>query len=335
MMAPYLGAVLSAFTPLPAAELITIAREVEQRGYKTAWVGEVSGYDAISVMTLLASATSRLHVGSAVVPVQTRTPVVLGVTAASLNHFAPGRVELGLGLSSRTIVGDWHGLPFAPSLQQMREAVEIIRRVAAGERVSFEGKFYRVKNFRMTAPPPAAPVRIVLAALGPEMLELAGEIADGVILNWIPPETVPASIEHLAAGAKKAGRTLDGFEIASFIRTCVTDDAAIAREALARDITGYAIVDSYASFFRSSGFAGEVDALNAAWKAGDRAGAVKQVSPRFLEGLGVVGDEAFCRERIAEFVRAGLTQPVILPFAPAGAGGDPRPALLRTLRAVA
>jgi len=328
-----LGCVLAAFTPLPLGEFLALAREVERRGYHQAWVGEVSGYDAVSVMTLIASATERLHVGSAVVPVQTRTPVVLGVTAASLNHWAPGRVALGLGLSSPTIVGDWHGLAFAPAIQQMREAVEIIRRVAAGERVTFEGKCYRVKNFRMTAPPPAEPVRIVLAALGPEMLELAGEIADGVVLNWIPPETVPESIKHLETGAKKAGRTLAGFEIASFIRTCVTDDAAAARETLARDITGYAIVDAYASFFKSSGFGLEVDALNAAWKAGDRAGAVKQVSPRVLDGLGVVGDEAFCRDRIAEFGRAGLTQPVILPFAPAGAGGDPRPALLRTLRA--
>ncbi len=328
-----LGCVLSALTSLPATEFLAVAREVEQRGYHMAWVGEVSGYDAVSLMTLIASATERLHVGSAVVPVQTRTPVVLGLTAASLNHWAPGRVSLGLGLSSPTIVGDWHGLSFAPALQQMREAVEIIRRVAAGERVTFEGTFYRVKNFRMTAPPPAAPVRIVLAALGPEMLELAGEIADGVVLNWIPPETVPESIKHLEVGARKAGRTLESFEIASFIRTCVGADAAPAREALARDIAGYATVDAYANFFRRAGFGDEVDALNAAWKAGDRAGAVKQVSPRVLDGLGVVGDEAFCRERIAEFVRAGLTQPVIVPFAPPGGGGDPRPALLRTLRA--
>jgi alkanesulfonate monooxygenase SsuD/methylene tetrahydromethanopterin reductase-like flavin-dependent oxidoreductase (luciferase family) len=163
------------------------------------------------------------------------------------------------------------------------------------------------------------------------MLELAGEIADGVVLNWIPPETVPASIERLEAGARTAGRTLAGFEIASFIRTCVTDDAAAAREALARDITGYATVDSYASFFRNAGFTDEVNAVNAAWRAGDRAGAVKQVSPRFLDGLGVVGPAAFCRERIAEFTRAGLTQPVIVPFAPGGA--DARAAQLDTLRA--
>ena len=91
-------------------------------------------------------------------------------------------------------------------------------------------------------------------------------------------------------------------------------------------------MDAYASFFRNAGFAEEVDSVNAAWRAGDRGGAVKQVSPRFLDGLGVVGPEALCRERIAEFSRAGLTQPVIVPFAP-GAGGDARAAQLRTLRA--
>jgi probable F420-dependent oxidoreductase len=264
--------------------------------------------------------------------VQTRTPTLLGMSAAALGHLAPGRVALGLGLSSRIIVEQWHGLKFSAALAQIREAVQIIRLVTAGERVNFEGTFYRVKNFRLTAPP--APVRIVLAALGPEMLELAGEIADGVVLNWIPPEAVPASIAHLEAGAKKAGRTLEGFEIASFIRTCVTDDVKAARAALARDITGYAIVDVYAAFFRTAGFVAEVEAVNARWAAGDRAGAVGEISPRVLDGLGVVGDEAFCRARIEAFARAGLTQPVVLPFNPAAAaGGDPRPALLRTLRA--
>jgi len=327
-----LGIVLAPFATLPATEFVAIARETEARGYHAAWTGEASGYDAISLMAMIATHTERLHVGSAVLPVQTRTPVILGQSAATLNHLAPDRVVLGIGLSSKVIVGDWHGLSFAPSLQQIREAVQIIRAVASGERVSFEGKFYKVKNFRLTVPPPIKPVRVVLAALGPEMLELAGEIADGVVLNWIPPETVPSSIKHLEAGAKKAGRTLTDFEIASFIRTCVTDDPAAAREALARDITGYTTVDAYASFFRNAGFAEEVDAVNAAWRAGDRGGAVKQVSPRFLDGLGVVGPEALCRERIAEFSRAGLTQPVIVPFAP-GAGGDARAAQLRTLRA--
>lgn len=326
-----LGIVLSAAATLPVDDFVAVAREADARGYHTAWTGEVSGWDAFTVMTMIASRTERLHVGSAVVPVQTRTPVVLGMSAAALAHFAPGRVSLGIGLSSRVIVEQWHGLTFSSALAQIREAVQIIRLVAAGERVNFDGSFYRLRNFRLGAPAPATPPRIFLAALGPEMLELAGELADGVVLNWIPPETVPASIRHLEAGARRAGRTLDGFEIASFIRTCVTDDPAAARLTLAREITGYATVDVYSTFFRGAGFGGEMDAVNAAWKAGDRSGAVAQISPRLLDALGVVGDEGACRKRLRAFEEAGLTMPVVLPFTPAGA--DPRSSLLRTLRA--
>ncbi len=325
-----LGIVLAGFASAPPADFIAAAREAEARGYHTAWLGEVSGYDAIVMSTVVATHTEKLHVANGVLPVQTRTPVILGMATATLNHLAPGRFALGIGLSSKTIVEQWHGLAFTPALAQIREAVEIVRKVASGERVAHEGQHYRVKGFRLTSPPPKAPVRVYLAALGPEMLELAGEIADGVLLNWIPPEAVPASIEHLKTGAAKAGRTLDGFEIASFVRTCVTDDAAAARETLARDITGYATVDVYASFFRTAGYPDEVAQVGAAWSAGDRSGAVKKISPHMLDGLGVVGDEVFCRARIAEFAASGLTQPVIVPFAPPGAD---KAALLRTLRA--
>ncbi len=262
-------------------------------------------------------------------PFQTRTPVLLGQTAATLAHLAPGRIALGLGVSSETIVGQWHGLPFRRPLAQQREAVTLLRAVLRGERVTFEGEFYRVRNFRLLVPAPREPVRIYLAALGPRALELAGEIADGVLLNWMAPESVPAALEHLRKGAQRAGRSLEGFEIAGYIRTCVTDTPEAARAHLARDITGYAIVDAYAAYFRRSGFNAEVEALNAAWRAGDRAGAVKHLSRRALDGLGVVGDERFCRTRMEQYASAGLTMPVIVPFTP---DSEPLPSLLRTLR---
>ena len=325
------GAVLAAFPALPLADYLALVRDVEARGYHTAWAGEAAGGDAITLMTLIASHTRRIGVASGVIPIQTRSPIVLGMSAATLAHVAPGRVSLGLGVSSRIIVEQWHGLPFHPGLGQIRESVHIIRMAAAGERVNFEGKYYRLKNFKLTAPPPIPPPKIVLAALGPEMLELAGEIADGVVLNWIPPEAVPASIKHLEAGARRAGRALDGFEIAGFIRTTVTDQPDHARAGLARDITGYAIVDVYASFFRSVGYTDEMTAINAAWKAGDRAGAVREVSPRVLDGLGVVGDEKFCRERFEAYARAGMTMPVVLPYVPDGV--DRAASLRRTLAA--
>jgi len=195
--------------------------------------------------------------------------------------------------------------------------------------VNVEGKHYQVKNFRFSGPIPTTPPRIVLAALGPQMLELAGEIADGVLLNWIPPEAIPASIAHVAAGARRAGRSLADFEIAALVRVCVTTDTTPARELLARDITVYGTVNVYQDFFRRAGYGAEFDALHEAWTAGDRAGAVKHLTPRVLDGLGVVGDEAFCRARLEDFTRAGLTMPVIAPFTHEK---DAQPALVRTLR---
>lgn len=121
-----------------------------------------------------------------------------------------------------------------------------------------------------------------------EVAGLAGEIADGVLLNWIPPEAVPQSIRQIEIGAKRAGRNLADFEIAAFIRTSVTDDPEAARQWLARDITGYAIVDSYGRFFAECGFAKEVEAVSAAWKTGDRGGAVKQISATVIRTLQAV-----------------------------------------------
>jgi probable F420-dependent oxidoreductase len=325
-----LGLGMSFLHAFPLDDYLSLVAEVEERGYDTAWAGESGGLDAVTVLTVIASGSRRLRVASGVIPIQTRSPIVLGQTAAALGHIAPGRVVLGLGTSSPIIVGQWHGLPFTRPLAQLQEAVAIIRAVTAGERVNTDGAFYRMKGFRLTVPPPPKPVTIYLGALGPRALTLAGEIADGVLLNWLPPEAVASSIKHLEGGAQRAGRTLDGFEIAAFVRTCVTDEPEPARRALARDITGYAIVDAYARFFRSCGYGAEMDAIANAWAAGDRARAVEHISDRLLDGLGVIGDAEFCRSRIEQFAKAGLTQPVIVPFSP---DPDPRPALLRTIRA--
>jgi probable F420-dependent oxidoreductase len=315
---------------VPLAEFPAIAREAESRGYRTAWVGEASGAEAIVLSTLIATHTTRIGIANGVIPVQTRTPIVYAQAAATLAHLAPGRFGLGLGLSSEIIVGQWHGLPFTPSIQQMREAVQIIRTAAAGERVNFEGTFYRLKNFRLAIPAPSTPPRIYLAALGPRMCELAGEVADGVLLNWIPPSAVATSLGHVEAGAKRAGRRLADLDVAVYVRTCVTDERGPVRESLARDITGYAIVSVYARFFQECGYAPEVAAVNAAWKAGDRAAAVKGISERVLDGLGAVGPADHCREQIAAFARTGAT-PVVLPFAPPGPAA--RASMLGTFRA--
>jgi probable F420-dependent oxidoreductase len=316
---------------MPVADHLRLARAADALGYDTAWTAEVGGPDAITTMTLLATETERLRIASGIIPVQTRTPVILGMTAATLGTLAPGRIILGLGVSSTIIVSQWPGLPFENPLAQLREAVTIIRMVLGGERVNFEGEFYRLRNFRLLIAPPPEPVPIYLGALGPKMLQLAGEIADGVLLNWIPPEAIPESIRQIEIGARRVGRSLERFEIACFIRVSVTDEPEPARRWLAREITGYCVVDSYARFFTACGFGSEVEAVNRAWHAGDRSGAVRLISSRVLDALGVVGSTDFCGQRLQDFAKAGLTQPVVFPFSP-----DPEPlaSLLSTVQAL-
>jgi 5,10-methylenetetrahydromethanopterin reductase len=146
----------------------------------------------------------------------------------------------------------------------------------------------------------------------------------------MPPAAVAMSLRHVETGARRAGRTLADIDIAIYVRTCVTDDRGAVREALAREITGYAIVNAYARFFAECGFAEEAQAVNAAWKTGDRTRAVKAISERLLDGLGAVGSAEECHAQIAAFARAGVT-PVVFPFAPPGPAA--RASLLRTFRA--
>jgi len=313
---------------MPITEFPAIAREAEARGYRTAWVGEASGAEAIVLSTLVATHTATLQIANGVIPVQTRTPIVYGQAAATLAHLAPGRFALGLGLSSEIIVGQWHGLPFTPSIQQMREAVQIIRLTAAGERVGFDGRFYRLKNFRL-AIPPRRPLRASTCGTGTQDVRAGGRGG-----RRRPPQLDSArgraGVVAPRRGRGQARRTEPRGRRRRRVRaTCVTDEREPVREALAREITGYAIVNAYARFFAECGFAEEVEAVNTAWKAGDRTGAVKGISERVLDGLGAVGPAGVCREQIGAFARTGVT-PVVLPFAPPGPAA--RAALLRTFR---
>ena len=237
---------------MPLAEFPAIAREAESRGYRTAWVGEASGAEAIVLSTLIATHTTRIGIANGVIPVQTRTPIVYGQAAATLAHLAPGRFGLGLGLSSEIIVGQWHGLPFTPSIQQMREAVQIIRAAAAGERVNFEGKFYRLKNFRLAIPAPSTPPRTTWPPWGADVRARGRGGGRRPARTWIPPSAVATSLGHVEAGAERAGRRLADLDVAVYVRTCVTDERGPVRESLARDITGYAIVSVYAGSSRSA-----------------------------------------------------------------------------------
>src|SRR5262249_62106073 len=161
--------------------------------------------------------------------------------------------HLVVGLPSAASVERWGGGPYGRPLARMRESVAVLRRMLGGERVTFEGKTVRTRNFRLVSPPPS-PVPIYVAALMPAMLELAGEIADGVILNFMPVDAVPRMLAHVRAGAERAGRDPARIEVVARFQTVVTDDVPAARRAIRQMMGPYFPTSVYNRFAAWYGF---------------------------------------------------------------------------------
>jgi len=291
-----------------------VAERVEALGYDGVWIADTgAGPDAFVVGAAVATCTSRLRIGTAVVPVYTRTPSVMAAGAGSLAQLARGRVVLGIGASSETIVDAWGGVPYERPLARIRESVAVLRQMLGGERVTFAGRTLRTRGFRLVSPPPQ-PVPIYLAALMPPMLELAGEIADGVILNFMPVEAVPRMLEHVRRGAERAGRDPSQLEIVSRFQTVVTDDVAGARNALRHMMGPYFATSVYNRFVAWCGFPEEAAAILAGWQAKDRGRNLAAVSDEMIDRLAIIGPAAHCRERLEAFAAAGVTTPMVHPF---------------------
>jgi probable F420-dependent oxidoreductase len=307
---------LAASLPVPPdlAMCRRVAERVEALGYDSVWIADTgAGPDAFVVGSAVATCTTRLRIGTAVIPVYTRTPSVMAAAAGSLAQLAAGRVVLGIGASSETIVDTWGGVPFSRPLHRIRETVGVLRSMLAGERVTFEGRTIRTRGFRLVSPPPK-PVPIYLAALMPPMLELAGEIGDGVILNFMPVETVPRMLEHVRRGAERAGRDASQLEIVSRFQTIVTDDVAAARGAIRHMMGPYFATSVYNRFVAWCGFPDEAAAILAGWQAKDRARNLAAVTDEMIDRIAVIGPAAHCRARLRGFAEAGVTTPMVHPF---------------------
>ncbi len=312
-MPAHLAASLPIPPDLPTSQ--RVARRAEELGYESVWIADTgAGPDAFVVAAAAAAVTESLRIGTAVVPAYTRSPSVMAGAAGSVAQLAPGRFVLGIGASSETIVDRWGGVPFRRPLSRMRETTAVLRQMLDGERVTFEGSTLRTAGFRLASIPPE-PVPIYLAALMPAMLELAGEIADGVILNMMPVEAVPRMIEHVRAGAARAGRDPDGLEVVARFQTFVTDDVERARGIMRMLMGPYFATSVYNRFVDWCGFHDEARAILDAWQAKDRARNMATVTDDMIDRIAIVGNADACRARLEAFHAAGVTTPMIHPVA--------------------
>ena len=247
-----------------------------------------------------------MGLGTGIVPIQIRTPPLAAMSAATLQALSPDAdVWLGLGVSAPGILRQ-HGLPGAERpVSMMREYVALMRECLSGESVTFEGDFWQVRRFRLGVRLGERRPKIVMAALNPRMLRLAGEIADGVLLNYIPAAHVGPSIAHVRAGGDAT--------IFAYVHAAVGDFERYAMSAR-RDLFNYAMADGYARMFRASGFADEVDELRARQSARDRDGALAAVSDHMIQAIDFIGAAGEVTDFVRGYVDAGVEHPVLMPL---------------------
>ena len=293
-----------------------LAAEAEAAGYDSVWVAEVTGPNAFVALAPCAAATRRVELATGVVPIQIRTPGVLAMEALALNELSGGRATAGLGVSSPVIVERWHGASYRRPLTAMRECVHIMRELFTAGRCKFEGKVYKCDFRHSLVTHAPRPPRIYLAALNPPMLRLAGEVADGVLLNYSPPEAVPAMVAEVHAGAQQAGRNPADIDIAIYLRMCITEDEEKALDSFKRELAGYAFVDEYNKMFDRYGLGGQFAEVRRLWREGKRDEAYKALSDADMRRIGAFGAAKNGRDFVARFRAAGVNHPVIFPIGP-------------------
>ena len=295
------------------AENIELAQRAESSGWGGFWVAETVAGEAIASAAAVASQLQSGRIGTAIVPMQTRDPLLLAMAAASIAQIAPGGFVLGLGTSTKLIVEDWHATPWGASpLRLTRECVGLARRFLAGERVTTETGRWRYRRAQL-ATPQQQNVPIYLAALNDRMLELAGEIADGVILNFVTPADVKHARKLVAVGAERAGRSLDGFEIVVFFRATVAEDYAAARERYRRELLTYVMAPVYQRMFAREGFADACTEVEALWRDRKREQALAAVPDSLIRERALIGSADEIGERLATYAEAGMASTMIVP----------------------
>jgi probable F420-dependent oxidoreductase len=298
--------------PLPA-QRDTIA-ELVDLGYTDVWSAESGGSDAFTPLALASAWGPSLRLGTAIVPAFTRGAPTLAQSAAALADAAPGRVLLGIGTSSDVIVERWNGIPFVKPYERVRDVVRFLRVALTGQKITEKYETFDCNGFRLLLVPQVQP-KLLIAALRPGMLKLAGREADGAIINWLGAEDVRKVVPYVHQGGPDK-------EIVARIFVCPTDDAEKARSVARMAIAGYMTVPVYRKFHEWLGREELLAPMWKAWAEGDRKAATASVPEEVTDALVVHGTPEQIRAHIQRYVDNGVTTPAIALLPVPGEGPE-------------
>ena len=314
-----LGLSIASHSGLPPAAVGAVAQAAELAGFAAVFVAEGHG-DALALCHPVAAATRQVRIGTAIANAALRPPVLAAKTAAQLDQASDGRFILGLGVAN-TFMNARFGIAPQPPLAMIEEYAAVVRAVLGGSPGGYQGQVFRTGMVPLDSPPVRAGLPVYLAALGPRMLELAGRIADGVILNLMSPAQAGEAARVVRAAAQAAGRDPASVEVTCVVHCCLADDdaqsAAAARDVVPRYVLHPAVPRLFGELDGGPSLQGtRVKAL-----AGDRAGAAGLVPQQVADAFVARGDAGACLARVAEYLAAGVDLPILAPMPVAGDWG--------------
>jgi len=312
------------------------ARRLEDAGVEYLWAGEAYSADAVSTLGFLAAVTRRAQIGSAILPLYTRTPSVLAMTAVGLDRLSGGRFILGIGASGPQVIEGFHGVPYDAPLARTREVIDICRSVWRRERLEYAGAKYQIplaegygtglgKPLKLIDHPVRDRIPVYLASLGPKNVELTAEVAEGWLpLYYWPDRAAVVWDQALRAGAARRAQWLPPLQVVAGGPLAIGADVARLREharpllALYFGGMGARGRNFYNDLLKRYGFEKEAEQIQDAYLGGDKNAAAALVPAELVEGMSLIGDEAFVRERIAAYRESGVTILNVRPVGPNG-----------------
>jgi len=309
-------------------ESVAQTQALEAAGLDIVYVAEAYSFDAVSVMGYLAAKTSTVQIAAGILPIYSRTPTLLAMTAAGVDFISDGRCILGLGASGPQVIEGFHGVPYDAPLGRTREIIEICRKVwAREEKLTYDGKYYQLplpiersksgglgKPLKIINHPVRADIPIHVASLGPKNIELTAELANGWLpLFYVPEQAAAVFGDALAAGYAKRDASLGAMDVVAGGTVCMGDDVKaildFARPTVALYVGGMGAKDKnfYNALIRRYGYNDEATAIQDLYLSGKKAEAEAAVPLELLEGINLVGPEGHVKERVAAFKEAGVT----------------------------
>lgn len=283
--------------------------ELARLGYTDVWSSEANGADGFAPLALASVWAPSLRLGSAIVPAFTRGPATLAQCVATMADAAPGRFVFGIGTSSQPIVERWNDISFDEPYKKVRDTVEFLRVALRGDKVREDYETFSVKGFKLAFTPEVQP-EILIAALRPGMLRLAGRVGDGAIINWLSADDVAQVVPHVHDQG-------DGKQIVARIFVMPTEDVDTVRQVARFAIAAYLNVEVYAKFHEWLGRGEMLQPMWDKWQAGDRAGALAAIPDELVDQLVIHGTPAECRAHIQRYVDNGVDCPAVA-FIPGG-----------------